>query len=713
MIDPTSALVIDGVLDVLTGAELEAAGLGAIRPLARRNGPNGEPMWLPPRLPLTADVARYVGDPIALVIAETPVAALDGAEAATIEWAVLDAVTGIKGAIEEEAPEIWPDAPGNIAYAWSVGDDPATAAVAIERAAHVTTCHVHVSRTTATPMEGLAALAEFEGGRYRLTAGLQAPWQTRGILAKQVLGIAPEDLDIVVPDVGGSFGMKGQTFPEYGALLFAARKLDRPVRWIAARSEGLVADDQGRDVMMTGQLALDEAGDILAIRMEGVTALGAYLSTRGTLTTVDNVPGICGPYRVPVAFASMRAVYTNTPSISPYRGAGRPEASLLIERLIDQAARETGRDPVELRQRNMLAPTELPHTTTLGFTYDSGDFPAALRHALGLSDRDGFSARRLASEERGWLRGFGVASVIARSASGQFEMARIELGPDGRLRLDCGAVAQGQGHATTFTALAAHVLGVDRETIDYVSGRSRLFEAAVGTFGSRSAGIAGPAVEKAACALIEDLKPAAARELNAEAAGVRYEAGVFLSQDRQISLDQLAGKLDAPIAAEARFAPEAPTFPNSAHVCEVEIDRETGAVRVDTYIVVEDVGTVLNPAIVKGQVHGGIAQGLAQAMDEAIVFDQATGQPLTGSFMDFAVPRAGDLPSFVVESHPVPTLNNPLGVKGAGEGGTIGALPAFQNALADALSPFGVKDIPMPATSEAIWLLMQREENGG
>ena len=711
-IDRTAAMAERGVLDVLTGADLEAANLGSIQPLIRRDGPDGAPMWLPPRPPLTSDIARYVGDPVALIVASSKTAAMNGAEALATDWEPRGAVTDISRAVEDEAPEIWEAAPGNVAYVWSHGDEAGTAA-AMADAAHVTTCHVRVSRTTAAPMEVLAAHAEFEAGRYRLTAGVQAPWQTRSILARQVFGIAPEDIEIVVPDVGGSFGMKGQTFPEYAALLYAARKLGRPVRWVSTRSEAFLADDQGRDVVMEGGLGLDGSGRILALEMRGLTALGAYLSTRGTLTTADNVPGICGPYRVPVAFASMRGVYTNTPSISPYRGAGRPEASLLIERLIDRAATETGRDPIELRQLNMLTPADLPHSTALDFTYDSGDFPAVLERALDLADHARFAARREAGTQRGLLRGFGVASVIARSANGQFEAARIELSPGGRIRLDCGAVSQGQGHATVFSEIAAGVLGVDAERIDYVSGSSQLFEAAVGTFGSRSAGIAGPAVKQAAEALTDALMPEAARQLNAGADALTFSNGHFIGIGKQLSLAGLAEKLDAPIAIEKKFAPDAPTFPNSAHVCEVEIDRETGAVRVLAYIVVEDVGTILNPVIVKGQVHGGIAQGLGQAMNERIAFDPATGQPLTGSFMDFAVPRADDFPNFVVESHPVPTDRNPLGVKGAGEGGTIGALPAFQNALVDALVPFGLRDVPMPATAEAIWRIMQEGETRG
>lgn len=713
-VDAEAARAMPGVVAVFTGADLAAAGLGSIRPIVRRTGPDGQPMALPPRPPLTADVARFVGDPVALVVAESRATAEDAAEAVFVDYEDLEPVVDIEAAVADGAPAIWPEAPGNVAYAWEAGDRAATEA-AIASAAHVTRLTVRVSRTTASPMEPRAAVAEIdrETGRLRLVAGVQAPWQARAILATQVLGIPPADLEVVSPDVGGSFGMKGQTFPEFGALLHAARTLGRPVRWLCTRSDGLVSDDHGRDVVMHGTLALDGDGRIAAVAMDGLTALGAYLSTRGTLTTVDNVPGICGPYRVPVAHAAMLGVYTNTASISPYRGAGRPEASLLIERLMDEAARETGRSPADLRRINLIAPDELPHRTPLGFTYDSGAFAETLDKALDLADVAGFAARKAASEAAGRLRGIGLAVVIARSANGQFEAARATLDGTGKVRVESGAVSHGQSHETVLATLAARAAGVSPEAIDWRTGSSDQFEAAVGTFGSRTAGIAGPAIEEAASRLGERMRTEAARQLNAEPAGVRFDGDGYVSDGgARITLSELAARQAEPMTEEARFAPEAPTYPNGSHVCEVEIDPETGTTEVVRYTVIEDVGTVLDPVVVKGQVHGGIAQGLGQAMYEHIAYDGATGQPLTGSFMDFAMPRASDLPSFAVDSHPVPTAANPLGVKGAGEGGTIGALPAFQNALADALAPLGLRDIPMPATPDVVWRMIAGARHG-
>ena len=714
-IDASDASAMPGVALVLTGQDIADAGLGTIQPLLRRPAPDGEPMPVPPRPPLLRDTARFAGDPVALVLAESRAAAEDAAEAIEVDWDAAPAVTDIRAAVLPGAPQVWPDlAPGNVAYLWHAGDEDGTTA-ALATSAHVTELTIPVTRTTACPLEPRTVIAQYDAadGRFHLTTGLQAPWQARDLLARDVFGIPADRISVSVPDVGGSFGMKGQTFPEFGALLHAARVAGRPVRWCPTRSESLLTDDQGRDVVMTGRLGLDADGRITAIALDGLTALGAYLSARGTLTTVDNVPGICGPYRVPVAHARMRGVYTHTPPISPYRGAGRPEASLLIERLIDVAARETGRDPVALRRLNLLTPAELPCRTALGFVYDCGDFPAVMDAVLALGDQAGLSARKLESAARGMWRGCGLAVIIARAANGQFEAARLTLASDGGLTLACGAVSHGQGHETVFPALAAGVLGVDPARIVYQSGRSDLFDAAVGTFGSRSAGIAGPAVVAAADALIAALRPEAARALNAGAAELRFAEGAFAAPDHsRITLDALARRLADPVSGAGRFAPRDGTFPNSAHLCEVEVDPETGAVVVDRYSIVEDVGTVLNDAIVKGQIHGGIAQGLGQAMAERIAFDPDSGQPLTGSLMDFALPRAADLPLFRTASRPVPTDRNPLGAKGAGEGGTIGALPAFQNAIADALAPIGLRDVPMPATANALWALIADKSSG-
>ena len=710
-IDTKDACALPGVVSVITGADLVAAGLGKIKPMVNRPRDDGRPMWVPPRWPLATGSAHFVGDPVAMVIAETQSAAMDAAEAVTIEWAPLPAVLDIEEAMAPDAPRVWSDLPDNACFHWSAGDDAASQR-AFAEAAHVTTLKVPVSRVSANAMEPRAAIAAYDAAadRFTLTTGLQSPWQVRKILSEQVLAIAPEKLRVISPDVGGSFGMKGQTYCEYGALLYAAKVLDRPVKWTATRSESLLTDDHGRDVVMTGSLALDADGRILAIRVEGLTALGAYLSTRGTNTAVANILGIAGVYRVPAMFVRLVGVHTNTGSISPYRGAGRPEASLLIERLMDVAADETGRDPVELRLTNTLTSDELPYSNPLGFVYDSGDFHGTLARALQIGDRDGFAERRAASEAAGRLRGFGIANVIARAMDGRFESARASLRPDGQIGLAVGSVSHGQGHATVFSDLAAAILDVVRETIVYESGDSDLFENAVGTFGSRTAGIGGAAVDQAVRVLRERLLGAAGQQLNCGPGDVVFSGGVFTSpQGSSLSLAELAARTDTSLSAEAIYTPDAPTYPNGCHVCEVEIDRQTGVPTIARYIVVEDVGTVLNHMIVDGQIHGGVAQGVGQALWENVVYEADSGQMLTGAFTDYVMPRADDLPFFDVESRPCPTTVNPLGVKGGGEGGTIGALPALQNAIADALRPFGVRDMPMPASAEALWQLM----NGG
>ena len=707
-IDTDDACALASVVSIITGADLVAAGLGTIKPIVTRPRDDGKPMWAPPRWPLAVDSVHFLGDPVVLVIAESHSAAMDAAEAVTIDWASLPAIIGIEEAMAAGAPRVWNDLPDNACFHWSAGHDAATKR-AFAAAAHVTVLKIPVSRVSANAMEPRATIAAYDAAadRFTLTTGLQSPWQVRKILSEQILGVVPEKLRVISPDVGGSFGMKGQTYPEYGALLYAAKMLGRPVKWTTTRSESLLTDDHGRDVVMTGSLALDAEGHILAIRVEGLTALGAYLSTRGTNTAVANILGVAGVYRVPAMFARLVGVHTNTGSISPYRGAGRPEASLLIERLIDVAAIETGRDPVELRLANTLTSNELPYENPLGFVYDSGDFHGTLARALQIADRDGFAKRRAASETAGRLRGFGLANVIARAMDGRFESARASLPPDGQIAVAAGSVSHGQGHATIFSDLAASILDVAREEIAYETGDSDLFEKAVGTFGSRTAGIGGAAIDQAVRTLREKLLGAAGQQLNCGPGDVVFSGGVFTSpQGSSLSLAELAARTDAPLSAEAVYTPDAPTFPNGCHICEVEIDRQTGVPTIARYIVVEDVGTVLNHMIVDGQIHGGVAQGAGQALWERVVYEAESGQMLTGAFTDYVMPRADDLPFFDVESRPCPTAVNPLGVKGGGEGGTIGALPALQNAIADALRPFGVRDVPMPATAEALWRLM-------
>ena len=705
-IDVRAALAMPGVVAVLTGEDLR--DLGSIQPLVARKRADGSPMYAPPRPPLARGHVRFVGDPYALVLGETAAAAQDGADAVIADFHPLPAVADVEAALEDGAPRVWDAIPDNACFVWEAGDRDA-AAHAIAAAAHVTRATIRVSRASANPMEPRGALASYDGasGVYTLVAGVQSPWQARFLLAVQALGVSEDRLRVIAPDVGGSFGMKGQTYPEYAALLAAAARTGRPVRWIAGRAESLASDDHGRDCVMRGELALDGDGRFLALRLECASALGAYLSTRGTLTAVDNIPGITGVYRIPAGHARVTGVHTNTSSISPYRGAGRPEASLLIERLVDLAARETNRDPAALRRLNTLRTDELPWRTPFGFEYDSGDFTGCLERALERCDHEGFERRRRDSAARGLLRGFGLANVIARAMSGQFESASVSLAADGAVEIATGGVSHGQGHATVFRHMAAQRLGAPVCEVRYASGDTALFAAAVGTFGSRTAGLAGAALTIALDAFIEKALAAAALQMNTSAEALAFRNGAVVAPDgARMSLSALAARVGEPLVAQARYTPQAATFPNGCHACEVEIDPETGVTSVDRYVVVEDVGVVLDHHVVRGQLIGGVAQGLGQALMEQVHYDPS-GQLVSATFMDYAMPRASDMPQIDTASHPQPTKVNPLGVKGGGEGGTVGALPAVQNAIANALAHLDIRELPMPATPERIWRLIR------
>ena len=705
-IDVSAALACPGVLGVLTGADAAADGLGTISSLLRRRRSGGAEMFVPPHLPLSGPRARFVGDAVALVVAETPEAAQDAAETVEIEWEELPQVADLAEALAPEAPRIWPELPDNECFCWQEGDADATEA-ALAEAAHLVKLKLRVPRASANPIEPRACLALYdpESGNYTIYAPVQSPWQTRKLLTNHALHIEEARLRVICKDVGGSFGMKGQTYPEYAACLWAARRLGRPVRWVAERNESLLSDDHGRDVILSGTLGLDGEGRMLALKVEGLMAVGAYVSVRGTLP-VQNISGITGVYRIPQTHATIRGVHTNTSSISPYRGAGRPEAALFIERLVEVAAAQLGLDSVELRLRNMIRSDELPWTTPLGFTYDSGDYAGNLKQALQLSDTEGWAARKADSESRGLLRGRGIANVVARSMASMNESARIIIGSDERVRLECGAVSHGQGHATVFRALLAERLGIDPERIDYLTGDTGTVIAGVGTFGSRTAGLAGMAITGAAAKLVSEARRRAAARLDASEDTLAFENGGFTAPGGvRLSLWELAA--ETPLEAAETYAPEAATFPCGCHVAEVEVDPETGTVQIDRYAVVEDVGTPLNHMIVEGQLHGGIAQGAGQALLEELVYESSSGQVLTGSFMDYAMPRADDFPSFAVGENPHPSPTNPLGVKGGGEGGTVGGLPVVVNAIADALSCCGITDIPIPATPQRIWRLLR------
>lgn len=708
-IDCSAALAIDGVRRVVTGAELAGLGFGAFRSGISRSRPDGSDMLDTPCPILATDHVQFAGDPVACVFAESPQAALDGAEAVLIEIEPAAAVTDVRRAAMPDAPVVWPGAPDNIAFRMEAGDGEAVA-TAFEGAKHVIELDFDITRVTASPMETRGVLASYdpESDRITLWTGTQVPHRYAGTIAKMVPGLNADGVHIPRVEIGGGFGMRNTPAREAVLAAWAAREFARPVRWIATRSEGFLSDTHGRDRFTHAELALDGDGRFLALRADALVALGGYIATNGLVPAVVHYGGVAGVYRIPAIEVSITGVLTNTQPTTPYRGAGRPEATYTIERLIDVAASKLGIDRAELRRRNLVQPEDIPYTTALGNVYDSGDFPRVLATALESADWDGFEARRNESRARGLMRGIGLAMPI-EGAGGPYgapggEFAELRFTEAGEALLFLGSGDTGQGHRTAFAQLAAERLGLDPDEVTVTVGDTDTVLEGFGSTGSRTALSAGTAVHEAGRLLIEKGRAVAAEQLGVHTGGIEFSDGVFRETggNRSLSWRELAaGHADA-LAAAGTFKPADATFPNGCHVCEVELDPETGSIAVDRYLVVEDVGTVISPMIVEGQLHGGVAQGLGQALMEQIVYDE-NAQLLTGSFMDYAMPRADDMAAIQVQSCPAPTPNNPIGAKGAGEAGTVGALPAVMSAVCNALEPLGINHIDMPASPFRIW----------
>ncbi len=721
-IDSSAARAMPGVLSVVTGADVEAAGLGTIPCVSRPRDASGGLLDIvqPPHRLLVTDRVRHVGDAVAAVVAETRAQARDAAEALLVDYAPLPSVTDTDAAAAPGAPQIWPEAPGNICFTYEVGDAAAVRA-AFARAHHVTRLRLVNQRICANPIEPRAAIGQWDRaeGRFTLTAPLQTPHQLRSVLATQILKVPERALRVISPDVGGGFGMKGGLFREYGLLLWLAQRLSRPVAWTADRSDGFLADDQARDNVTDCALALDAEGRFLALQVDTVAAIGAQVALRGAHSMSNNLGSLACVYTTPAIHARVRAVFTNTAPTAPYRGAGRPEAIYVTERLIDAAAAEIGMDRAELRRRNLIPNAALPYRTGLVFTYDSGDFARGMAMALDAIDWDGFPARRAEAAARGMLRGIGIANAIEQ-AGGPLgapaeERADIRFDPDGGITLLVGTNSNGQGHETVFANLLGARLGVPAAAIRVVQGDTDLVPFGRGTFGSRSVAAAGSALALAAEKVIAKGRAIAAHLLEAAEADITFEGGCFqvAGTDRALKLAdviraaftpaRLPPGMEPGLDQAAIFAAAAPTYPNGCHACEVEIDPDTGAARILRYLVVDDVGTVVDHAMLAGQVHGGVAQGIGQAVAEQVLHDRESGQLLTASFMDYAMPRAVDLPEIGLLENPQPTEVNPLGAKGGGEAGTIGAPPAVMGAILNALAPHGVRHLDMPATPERIW----------
>ena len=716
-IDITTAKTAPGVLAVLTSADIKAAGYGDLPVPGGLKRRDGSPMYRP-RYPILAeDRVRWVGDSVAFVVAETVAQALDAAEMISVDYEELPAVTSTAEAPKPGAPQVWDDCPDNICFVELIGDKAAVDA-AFERAAHVTRHRFVINRVTAATMEPRGAVGDYNAadGRYTIYTPIQRPHPTRADLAK-VLKVPESKVRIVTGDTGGSFGMKSPIFNETPLVLLASKLTGRPVKWISTRTEAFLSDAQARDNVTEAELALDNDGNFIAFRVKTFAAIGAYLQ-HSMPAFVLNAGTLAGVYRTSAMHVDITAVFSNTNPMRPYRGNGRPEAAYVIERMVDLAAAELGMDPTELRRRNYVPPSAMPFKTGLTFTYDSGEFEKNMDLALDLADRKGVKARKAEARKRGKLLGFGLSNTIERAGAPSTEGAEVRFDRSGSLILFSGSNSQGQGHETVFKQLVCDRLGLDPKEAQYIQGDTDQVFYGEGTGGSRSATLAGSAFHLATEKVVTKARAIAANMLKVEEADLKFDEGVFSTNktNRTLSVKEIAAAsfdtanlpsgMEPGLFATAVYKAPVNNYPNGCHICELEIDRETGKVEITRYSVVDDFGTVLNPLLLHGQVHGGIAQGAGQALMEDIHFD-ASGQLVTASFMDYAMPHAHDLCDMEVESNPVPTKTNPLGVKGAGEAGCVGALPAVANALVDALSEFGVKHIEMPATPERIWRAMR------
>jgi len=705
-IDAAPAKAVAGVLAVFTGHDLAADGVGGIPTLIAERGGNirsrdGSPFAEPTWLALATDRVRHVGEPLAMVVATTPAQARDGAEAVVVRYAARPAVVDAVAAL---------------------GGDAAATERAFASAAHVARLTLVDNRLITCFMEPRAALAAWDAatGRYTIHASLQSAHQLAANLAR-ILGVARDRVRCITGDVGGGFGSKIQPYPEYVALAWAARRLGRPVKWASSRSEGFVTDAQSRDHRLTGELALDEDGRIIGLRVHSIQNLGAYVATGMPMSIILNMERmVSGVYAIPAIHLRLEGAFTNTVPINVYRGVGRLECVYTVERLIERAARETGCDPAAFRRANMVR--AFPYRTATGAVYDSGDYVARLDEAIEHADVEGFAARCAESAKRGKLRGLGLGPYVEGTGGVPQEFAEVRVLPTGVVEVPMGSQSQGQGHETVFAQVVAERLGVPFETVSIVQGDTDRVARGVGTFASRSMVRGGSAAVEASDAVVATGKPMAAHLLEAATADIEYRDGAFrvVGTDRSIGLFEVAraatgGKLPAALGTTLGAATwhENPAFAfaNGCEVCELEVDPETGAVTIVAWTMVDDSGRSVNPMIVHGQQHGSVAQGIGQALIERCVYDSTTGQLLSGSLLDYAIQRADDLPSITVVSRDVPSPTNPLGVKGAGEGGTVGAPGAVINAILDALAPLGVTHIDMPATPERVWRAIQDARN--
>jgi aerobic carbon-monoxide dehydrogenase large subunit len=713
-VDTAKAKAAEGVLAVLTGADVVADKLGSLAPPMPEDmgGPKGFRSLRPI---LIADKVRAVGERVAFVVAETVEQARNAAELIEIEYEPLPAAITVEDAVKSGAPVIWDEAPNNVAFTLMMGNKDATDA-AFAGAKHVVTLKLNNTRITANSIEPRAAIGQYhpDGDNYTLYSTSQNPHGTRSSVAGQVLKIPETKLRVISPDVGGGFGMKHGGYPEDALVVWASRHVGgRPVKWVSTRSEALLGDSQGRDQVVTGELALDERGKVLGLRVNALHAMGSHVFGASMVVPLFAMRLAPGVYQIPAVHCVGKAVFTNTIPLAPYRGAGRPEATYLIEQLLDRAAKVVGIDPIEIRRRNFIPSSAMPHKIQTGITYDSGDFVHVMDECLKVADWSGFAKRAAESKKNGKLRGRGIGYFLEEAAVFNDRMV-LRFDPSGMLTILAGTHSHGQGHQTVYAQMVTEWLGVPFENVRFVQGDTDAVPIGRGSYGSRSMHVGGNALKKAADNIIEKAKPMAAMMMEAAAGDIEFKDGSFriVGTDRAMKLTDVAKafyrpamlppQFDVGLEASGTFAAEPPNYPNGCHICEVEVDPETGFVTLARYAAVDDVGKIMNHLLCEGQIHGGVAQGVGQALMEAVVFD-ADGQLLTGSFQDYAMPRAEDFPDLVSELTEVPAKTNPLGVKGAGEAGATGAPPAVIGAILDALKPLGIDHIDMPATPSRVW----------
>ena len=733
-VDVAAATAVSGVVAVLTGADMVADGVGGLPCGWGITSKDGSPMVEPGHPPLAAEYVRYVGDQVAVVLAETRAIARDAAELVEVDCDVLPAVADLESASAEGAPLVWDDAKGNICFDWEIGDKAATDE-AFAGADQVVSIDIVNNRLIANAMEPRAAIGDYDSGRdeYTLYTTSQNPHVIRMLMGAFVLGIPEHKLRVIAPDVGGGFGSKIFHYAEEAIVTWASRKVDRPVKWTADRSESFMSDAHGRDHISHAELAMSKDGDFLGLRVSTRANLGAYLSTFGPVVpTILYATLLAGNYKTPAIHAEVKAMFTHTVPVDAYRGAGRPEASYLLERLVDKAAQETGIDPIELRQRNFIQPEDFPYQTPVALEYDTGDYDATVQKAIELADYANFEKRRKESEARGKLRGVGISTYIEAcgiapsnvagalgARAGLYEAGTVRVNPTGSVTVLTGSHSHGQGHETTFAQLVVEALGVDFDNVDIVHGDTGKVPFGMGTYGSRSAAVGGVALMNALEKIKTKAKKIAAHLLEASEEDIEFKDGqlTVAGTDRSVAFGDVAmaayvphnyplETLEPGLEETAFYDPKNFTFPAGCHICEVEVDPDTGVVEVVRFTAGDDFGRIINPMIVDGQVHGGVTQGIGQALYEQCIYDDS-GQLLTGSMMDYCLPKADNVPNFAVTTNVTPCTHNVLGVKGCGEAGAIGSPPAVINAVLNALSDYNVDNLQMPATPERVWQAMQ------